>query len=125
MRAAEETLHEARVLLNAGLLHGAINRAYYVMFYTASGLVISRNVKLPRTHKGVLQLFSRHITGPGILPREYHTELARLLRTRIDSDYELQTLVQRAEVERTVDRAGAFLEVARVILDNQADSAKD
>jgi uncharacterized protein (UPF0332 family) len=33
MEQAHETLREAKILLNESALRGAINRAYYAMFY--------------------------------------------------------------------------------------------
>ena len=49
---AEEALQSARLEYEAELLHGAINRAYYAVFYAATALLIERGLSF-RKHSGV------------------------------------------------------------------------
>jgi uncharacterized protein (UPF0332 family) len=75
MEQAYETLREAEILLNESALRGAINRAYYAMFYAVSALLATRKAGASK-HSGVLRLFDLEFIKPGLLPKE----LSRSLR---------------------------------------------
>ena len=41
---SEETLREAKILLNQSAFRGTINRSYYAMFYAALGLLATKGL---------------------------------------------------------------------------------
>lgn len=43
-RQSRETLHEAEILMQGQLWRGALNRAYYAMFYSVLALAVTRQV---------------------------------------------------------------------------------
>ena len=70
---AGQALRSARLLLDAGDLDGAINRAYYACFDAARGTleriaeVDTREVK---THSGLIRLFNLKVVKAGLMPRK-------------------------------------------------------
>lgn len=70
LEQADETLREANILLSAGALRGAVNRAYYAMFYAALALLATRQLGSSK-HSGVLALFDREFVKPGAMPRSF------------------------------------------------------
>jgi len=79
MEQAHETLREAEILLKESALRGAINRAYYAMFYALLALLATKRLGTSR-HSGALALFDREFVKPGVFPRE----LSRTLRLAFD-----------------------------------------
>lgn len=53
---ATETLTEAEILRDAGSYRGAVNRAYYAMFYALLGLLATRQL-VSSKHSGAIALF--------------------------------------------------------------------
>jgi uncharacterized protein (UPF0332 family) len=53
---ARETLKEAQALLDLSLYRGAINRAYYAMFYAILALTVLKGRVISK-HSGVLSFF--------------------------------------------------------------------
>jgi len=79
MQQADETLHEAEILLNQSSYRGAINRAYYAMFYSVLALLATKKLGTSK-HSGVISLFDREFVKTGLFPRE----LSRSLRVAFD-----------------------------------------
>ena len=71
---AHETLREAEILLNESALRGAINRAYYAMFYALLALLATKQLGTSK-HSGALALFDREFVKAGVFPRELSRSL--------------------------------------------------
>lgn len=65
---ADETLSEARLLLEAGHYRCALNRAYYAMFYALQVLVIKHKLWISK-HSGVISFFDREYIKSGIIDK--------------------------------------------------------
>lgn len=109
LQAADESLQEARVLLDRALLKGAVSRAYYAIFYAAQAALISQQVPLPKRHRTVITLFYRHFIEPGKVPRELHRDLVRSFQLRQQSDYEIHAQIGEIDVNETIRKAEAFI----------------
>ncbi|MBE9174588.1 HEPN domain-containing protein [Synechocystis salina LEGE 06155] len=55
---ADETLREAKILLEQLAFRGSINRSYYAMFYATSALLATRQLGTSK-HSGIISLFDR------------------------------------------------------------------
>jgi len=49
LQQANESLSEMDMLKNAGYIRGAINRAYYAMFYAIQALVVQKKANISKT----------------------------------------------------------------------------
>lgn len=106
----------ARLLLDAGDVDGACNRAYYAMFDAAraallwSGGQVSPTVA--KTHSGLIAAFSLHLVKTGRLSVELGKTLNRAAEIRMIADYTGdEVTVDKAQW--VIDQAGLFIEVVQ------------
>lgn len=86
LQQADESLEEARILLDAGHCRGALNRAYYAMFYALQILAIQHSVSFSK-HSGIISYFDREFVKTGIIDKKFSKWLHRLFDMRQDADY--------------------------------------
>lgn len=109
MQRAFETLREAELLLDSGLVSGAVNRIYYACFYAVSALLVSEGYSSAK-HSGVMSLFDQHWIKPGSVPKEAGTFYHFIFKHRQRSDYGDLVLYERQEVEKWLAEAKLFVE---------------
>ena len=105
---ARETLHDARLLLEGGSLHSAVNRLYYACFYVVSALLLTRGLSSSR-HAGVRSLFVKHWVKTGLVPKEMGRFSNPLFERRQVSDYRDLVVFDRADVEAWLRQAHNFV----------------
>lgn len=77
MDKAQKALASARILLDAGDMDGAANRAYYAMFDAAvaalswAGAGADTGQSPPKTHSGLITSFGNHLVRTGKLAPEF------------------------------------------------------
>lgn len=108
MEQAHETLQEAEILLNASTLRGAVNRAYYAMFYALLALLATKQLGTSK-HSGALALFDREFVKTGVFPRELSRSLHLAFDRRQTHDYGEMTQVSRQIAEETLTDAQTFV----------------
>jgi uncharacterized protein (UPF0332 family) len=108
MEQAHETLREAEILLNESALRGAINRAYYAMFYALLALLATKRLGTSK-HSGALALFDREFVKTGVFSRELSRALRLAFERRQTHDYGEMTQVNRQVAEETLTDARAFV----------------
>ena len=118
LEQAEQTLEEASVLANVSLLRGAVNRAYYAMFYATLALLATRRLGTSK-HSSVLALFDREFIKAGLLPKELSRSLRNAFDLRQEQDYrdysELSALdeetvrIALTDAQNFVDTVNSFL----------------
>jgi uncharacterized protein (UPF0332 family) len=105
---AQETLREAEILLNESALRGAINRAYYAMFYALLALLATKQLGTSK-HSGALALFDREFVKAGVFPRELSRSLHLAFDRRQTHDYGEMTRVNRQIAEEALADARTFV----------------
>ena len=86
MEQASETLAEAVLLRDVAAFRGAINRAYYAMFYALLGLLATRQLGTSK-HSGAIALFDREFVKTGIFSSELSRALHLAFQRRQVHDY--------------------------------------
>lgn len=89
----------------------SVNRCYYAMFDIARAALLSAGVRedeLPRTHKGVIEAFSKHAVQSGRIDQKLSGELGRAESLRLIADYTGKPLDAKTAAD-TVVRAEAFV----------------
>lgn len=114
-RMAEEALHSARIECEAGMLHGAINRAYYAVFYAATAVFVDRGLRF-RKHAGVRAAVHRELIKKSVLPVEMGRLYDRLFEDRQHGDYMVLTEFEPDDVQEKIELAAAFLQAVRALL---------
>lgn len=83
---AQETLREAKLLLDQSAYRGSINRSYYAMFYAVLALLATKNFSSAK-HSGVISLFDREFVKIGYFSKELSRSFHRAFDERQASDY--------------------------------------
>ena len=109
LNRARQAAQSARTLLSSGDLNGAVNRAYYAMFYGAHAALEHRGVEIASSKHGTLVgRFGEHLVKTGVLPRALGASLNAMLQLRQRADYGSGE-VARADVQRSLSEAEAFV----------------
>ncbi|MDO8684645.1 MAG: HEPN domain-containing protein [Armatimonadota bacterium] len=109
LESAQETLSEARLLLNSGFLKGTVNRIYYACFYAVNALLFSEGLSSSK-HGGVISLFNRYFIKTGRLPGDMGKLYGKIFEMRQEGDYEETTKFDQHEVEDLLSYAQSFIE---------------
>lgn len=108
LKQADEALEESRVLKDTGHYRGAINRAYYGMFYAIQMLIVLNKVKVSK-HSGAIAYFDREFVKPGIIDKQFSKWLHRLFDLRQDADYGDMYEPDADQCREALEHAGEFI----------------
>ena len=112
LQQADEALSESNVLLEAGFLRGAINRAYYAMFYALQVLVVENKVKISK-HSGLISYFDREFVKSGLMDKKFSKWLHRLFDLRQDADYGDMFEPTQEQTQQALVQAREFVQAIR------------
>ena len=117
MEKAERAAKSARLLLEAGDVDGACNRAYYAMFDAARAALLASNApvkaEVARTHGGLISSFSMHLVKTGLVSVNLGRILNRAEEIRLIADY-LGDPVEPDMAALLVEQAEAFIQEIQV-----------
>jgi uncharacterized protein (UPF0332 family) len=112
---AERALASARLLLDAGDVDGACNRAYYAMFDAARARLLASgfaDVETIKTHSGLITAFSLHLVKAGAVSIDLGKSLNRIADIRLIADYTADE-VSQLDAADAVSQAVVFVETMR------------
>ena len=115
LRKAERSLKASRVLIGSEDYDFSISRIYYVMFYCAEALLLTKDLKFSK-HSAVIAAFGRDFVKAGLLSQELHGYLIKGFRERQIGDYETMNLPSIEGAEEMAEDAEVFLEASRAYL---------
>lgn len=105
----EEKLSAAHYLFEGGFYNDAASRAYYSMYYAASGLLLTKK-QFARTHHGLLTLFGLEFVKKDAIDKWYAEALSYEKDMREIGDYEITKDITRAEASELIEKAAKFIE---------------
>lgn len=112
---AHQSLESAASNIENDFYATAINRAYYAIFYAASGLLLVKDVSRSK-HSGVIAAFRQYFIKPGLIEPEYSDIYGDVMEARVDSDYDIAfdadptTATERlSDARRFVERVTRYL----------------
>lgn len=113
---ADRALKSARLLLGEGDAAGASNRAYYAMFDAVQAVLrlagIVEDGPGPKTHNGLITLFSKELVLSGKLDVALSKILNKVQQVRLQGDYTTGPLPLH-EATQAVEQAEAFVTALR------------
>jgi uncharacterized protein (UPF0332 family) len=109
LQQADESIQEAKTLAQNSLWRGAINRAYYAMFYAALALVVQKQQVISK-HSGVIAFFDKEFVRNGIFPKEFSRFFHFAFERRQNSDYGEIFTVNSEEANQAIIEAGQFVD---------------
>ena len=101
-------LEASRILPENDFYTSAINRAYYAVFYAANALLVTKGLSQGK-HSGVISSFRQHFIKTGLIASEYSKIYGGLMEDRHESDYELESPVDRQDTESDLSNAESFV----------------
>jgi uncharacterized protein (UPF0332 family) len=106
---ATDDLATARDNMAHGHWCGAVNRAYYAIFHTASAALLQLDIERAR-HAGVQAAFSTFLVRPGLIEPEFGQLYSRIRQAREMQDYDVTAVALTfEETERLVSDAERFV----------------
>lgn len=117
LRKAERSLRASKILIESNDYDFSLSRVYYVMFYCAEALLLTKDLKFSK-HSAIIAAFGRDFVKTGLLPQELHVYLIKAFRERQIGDYETINLPSIEDAEEMAEYAEAFLEATRAYLIN-------
>ncbi len=109
MEKARNTYQEGLLLLNAGMLDGAVNRFYYAVFHAMRSVLATKGYDAPK-HSGVISLFNKHFVKPGNISKQASKIVTTTFSERSTADYNDYKTFQENEVYIISDQVNFFLE---------------
>lgn len=113
---AENALQVAKELLSNCHYPDAVSKAYYVMFYCASALLIDNDIKRS-SHSGVISAFGRFFAKTGKIDPKYHRMITKAQIDRETADYDIYKVISKRVAKRRVEEAEQFLSEIRRYLE--------
>jgi uncharacterized protein (UPF0332 family) len=105
---SQESIEEAKTLYQAAMLRGAVNRAYYAMFYAVMALCVFRKQAISK-HAGIIAFFDREYVKTGIFSKEMSRSLHQAFQQRQENDYGEIVSVSPEEAMQTLKTAQDFV----------------
>jgi len=105
---SKETLTESEILLKQSSYRGAINRAYYAMFYSVLALLAVKKLGTSK-HSGAIGLFDKEYVKEGIFPKELSKSLHIAFDLRQTHDYGELIEIDKETVENVLKDAKLFV----------------
>ena len=115
---AERSIEGAEALRERGLYEFSVSRAYYAMFYLAEALLLKKGLSFSR-HSAVIAAFGEHFAKPRVINPVLHQHLREAFAERQVGDYAFEDTITAEDAQLQIDRAKAFLEIARRWLTSQ------
>lgn len=106
----DEALKSAETLNASGLCRDAMSRTYYAVLHYARALLVTKDCH-PKSHHGVVQMFSQHYVKSGLVSVETGRILARQQKFREESDYTVEARFSHEAIESEITDAKTFREV--------------
>ena len=115
LNKAKETLNGAEILYDNKNYGGAINRAYYSIFY-AMKAVLTLEKKDFKRHKDVVGYFNKNYVHTEIFPKIMGKKIAQSKKIREDSDYDDEYEPFSEEVQIQIETAKELIELVEKYL---------
>ena len=109
---ADQALKTARRNLDEGDTAAGANRAYYAMHSAMQAALSLRGAAQPRTHTGMIAVFSDLFVKPGLVPITLGRAIGRAFELRGMADYG-ETAPSREDAEQALRDAEEFVRSLR------------
>jgi len=118
LEQANEALTEAELLRDSKHFRGAINRAYYAMFYAIQALVVLKKAETSK-HTGAIAFFDRQFVKSDVFDKKFSKWLHRIFDLRQDSDYGDMFEPSEMQCKEEVQHAKDFVQGIREYFEDE------
>ena len=116
VKLANDTLNTVYNNFKASDFRVASSLAYYAMFYSANAAILKVGVKPPKTHQGVLSLFSRYYVKTGKIDGKFSKYLKDASDIRQISSYNVLAKISGKDAAIILNNAKEFVITVRKVI---------
>jgi len=109
LRAAQEALEGAEYNYAGGYWGIAINRIYYSFFYSASALLLTKNI-VRNKHSAILAAFREHFIKTGLFDTSLSDAFGQAFASRQIVDYDMAGNVTKVQALTLLEKAKSFFQ---------------
>lgn len=113
---AEIKLKHSKALFEIEGYADSVSLSYYCMFLSAKALLIKKECNIPKTHQGLIQLFSLKYVKEDDFRYNIYKYLANAQSNREDADYAAIDNIGRELAEKRIIEAEEFLNETKKFL---------
>ncbi len=115
LKKADESLNDAKILIENNRLFGSINRIYYSIFYSLSALAIKYEFSASK-HSQLIGWFNKKFIKENIIRKEIGKIIREAFEKRMKGDYDALTCFTKIEVENLFEKIKkAIFEIRKFI----------
>lgn len=112
---ADESLSDAKILIENNRLFSSINRIYYSIFYSLSALAIKYEFSTSK-HSQLIGWFNKNFIKENIIRKEIGKIIREAFEKRMKGDYDALTSFTKIEVEDLFEKIKiAIFEIRKLI----------
>ncbi|MGC9093200.1 MAG: HEPN domain-containing protein [Bacteroidota bacterium] len=108
LQKAERSLNSAKLLRDAGDYDFAGSRAYYSMFYCATAILLTKDLKFSK-HTAVISFFGKEFIKTGLLPEKLYSYIIEAFSERQKGDYEIIFMQSLERTSEIIEKAEEFI----------------
>lgn len=112
LQKADDSIIQAGALLNIQQHFGAVNRAYYAIFYAALAILLTKDLGSSK-HSGVLSLFDREFVKTNEVDKKWSKLFHDAFGLRATADYAKLAEVTVQQATHTIQNAEEFVSWAK------------
>ena len=112
LKKSETCIEDAQKLAGEGSFDGAVNRAYYGIFWALSSVHLIDGNHF-RRHKDAIGMFNKNYVHTGIFPKDFGHKVATAETVRHKSDYDILTHATEATAREQISFAQEFHEAVK------------
>lgn len=124
IKRAEETLIDAKIMLDNDRLFSCVNRSYYACFYIVSALLLQQDLTSSK-HTGIRAMFNKHYVKTGIVSTDLAALYNDLFRRRHKGDYADMVAFDHDEVAHWLAQAEHFVKQIKALIEDHSSSTED
>ena len=113
LQTAEEKLHSAKILLDAGEYKDSIGRSYYAMFSAVRAILALDKVDFSK-HAGVIAYFQKEYVKTRKFDKKYSKYISNAFQIRNNCDYTDFFLVSKNDALEQYEKAVEFIEKIKI-----------
>lgn len=108
LESAKSRIDSAKILMEKEKYGDAISRSYYAFLDSARASLLTIG-KFTKTHAGTLTLFETEFGKTNLIPIEFIKFYRKILKNRMEADYQFLKKFSKEEVEEAIQMAEEFV----------------
>ena len=113
---AETKLRNSKILFENGGYADSVGLAYYSMLLCAKALLLKKGCNMPKTHKGIIHLFSLKYVHEDEFKYNTYKYLANTQSEREIADYEAIDHITKEIANKIINESEEFLKETKTFL---------